>query len=507
MILACFFPLYDLGICVIPWLMEDKRDPKGPHETPPEIDVYPSSLVSKDGLPPFSEVDWRLTPKAIRAYLLYLHEQIRQIAQLKRRVEQLEAMLHSDSSNSHKPPSSDSPFKKKAHKQKRRKAGAKKGHQGHRQVMLEPTETAPIKPQRCSCGSKDFADCKPYHTHQVIEFPEIPMQVTHFILHQGRCLRCGKLNKAEIPLEHQSGYGPRFTALIGEIAGNQGNSRSVVQDFCASVLGIHISKGAIQKVIDRLSEAIKPHYEAIGTVARKSKVNYIDETSWFKNGALMWLWAMVNTKVAYFMIHPRRSKEAFAALIDQWTGILVSDGFKVYQQWVELRQTCLAHLIRTAKGLALRKDPEIAAFGRRALAELHRLCSMAHAPPNLGQWSAFYARLSHLISQNHDRKDEAGKFARRLLREMDSLWVFLEEQGVEPTNNRAERALRFGVLWRKRSQGTESDKGNRWAERTLSLRQTCRLNDIPTFPILVEAAQSYFKQQNPDLHWITQSSA
>jgi transposase len=186
---------------------------------------------------------------------------------------------------------------------------------------------------------------------------------------------------------------------------------------------------------------------------------------------------------------------------------LVSDGFKVYQKWVELRQTCLAHLIRTAKGLALRKDPEIAAFGRRALAELYRLCSMAHAPPTLGQWSAFYARLSHLISQNHDRKDEAGQFARRLLREMDSLWVFLEEQGVEPTNNRAERALRFGVLWRKRSQGTESDKGNRWVERILSLRQTCRLHDMPTFPILVEAVQSYFKQQNPDLHWITQTSA
>ena len=72
--------------------------------------------------------------------------------------------------------------------------------------------------------------------------------------------------------------------------------------------------------------------------------------------------------------------------------------------------------------------------------------------------------------------DDAGRFARRLLREMDSLWVFLAQHGVEPTNNRAERALRFGVLWRKRSLGTASDKGNRWVERILSLKETCRLH-------------------------------
>ena len=90
---------------------------------------------------------------------------------------------------------------------------------------------------------------------------------------------------------------------------------------------------------------------------------------------------------------------------------------------------------------------------------------MATAPPTGGEWRGWYARLCKLIDQYHARTDEAGRFARRLLREMDSLWVFLAQYGVEPTNNRAERALRFGVLWRKRSLGTASDKGNHWAER------------------------------------------
>jgi transposase len=107
-----------------------------------------------------------------------------------------------------------------------------------------------------------------------------------------------------------------------------------------------------------------------------------------------------------------------------------------------------------------------------------------------------------LIDQYHDRRDDAGRFARRLLREMDSLWVFLAQHGVEPTDNRAERALRFGVLWRKRSQGTASDKGNRWVERILALKETCRLQAKVTYAVLVDAVASLFKRQLPDLGWI-----
>jgi transposase len=98
--------------------------------------------------------------------------------------------------------------------------------------------------------------------------------------------------------------------------------------------------------------------------------------------------------------------------------------------------------------------------------------------------------------------DDAGRFARRLLREMDSLWVFLVQHGVEPTNNRAERALRFGVLWRKRSQGTASTKGNRWVERILSLKETCRFHARSTYNVLVDAVTRFFHGQQPALTWI-----
>ena len=136
------------------------------------------------------------------------------------------------------------------------------------------------------------------------------------------------------------------------------------------------------------------------------------------------------------------------------------------------------------------------------MAELQRLCHMAKAPPTGGEWRAWYARLCRLIDHYHDRQDEAGRFARRLLREMDSLWVFLAQHGVEPTNNRAERALRFGVLWRKRSQGTAGTKGNRWVERILSLKETCRLQAKSTYDVLVDAVSSFFHGHQPELSWI-----
>ena len=87
---------------------------------------------------------------------------------------------------------------------------------------------------------------------------------------------------------------------------------------------------------------------------------------------------------------------------------------------------------------------------------------------------------------------------------MDSLGVLLAQHGVEPTHNRAERALRFGVLWRKRSRGTASDKGKHGVERSLSLKETCRLHARATYTVLVDATTRFFHGQQPDLAWINE---
>jgi transposase len=136
------------------------------------------------------------------------------------------------------------------------------------------------------------------------------------------------------------------------------------------------------------------------------------------------------------------------------------------------------------------------------MVELQRLVHWATAPPTSGEVQTWYARMVQLIDQYRWRQDEAGTFARALDREMGALWTFVVEAGVEPTNNRAERALRFAVLWRKISQGSYNAKGDRWVERILSLRETCRLRGIPTFPVLVDAVTCAFNGQPPDVSWI-----
>jgi transposase len=449
---------------------------------------------------PLDATRWEQTPVVVRHVVVHL---LAVIQQQEGRIAALEARLSQNSRNSDRPPSSDPPYEQRtARSGEHGQPGAKRGHPGHRQALLVPTEIIEVTPEACPCGQRKFHAPTPYHTHQVIDLPEIHMQVTHVVLHEARCSQCGRLLKAPLPEKYRYGYGPRLTALIGELSGSQRGSRSAVQEFCTSVLGVPISRGAIQRVVDRVSEAITPHYEAIAGKARSTQVNYIDETAWYQHGVLAWLWVMANTTVALFTVQVSRSKVAFEALIERWAGILVSDGYGVYQHWLHGRQTCLAHLIRRARGLAERRDPELAWFGGRVMTELQRLVHWAQAPPTSGEVQTWYARMVHLLAQYGPRRDEAGTLARTLDREMGSLWTFVVEDGVEPTNNRAERALRFAVLWRKIMQGTYNEKGDRWVERILSVRETCRLRGLPTFPILVDAVTCYFNGQHPDVSWI-----
>lgn len=461
---------------------------------------------------PFTDLDWHLTPESVRQYVLYLEQALhnlqKQVDEYGRRIEKLEVRTRQNSQNSSRPPSSDSPFTRAARKKKndkgKRKRGAQKGHKGHSQQMLEPTQEQRLRPERCGCGHSDFSGCgmAPFYTFQHIELPQIQMDVTHWILHRCRCPRCGKTVKASLPEEIRCGYGPRLSALVAELSGTKAMSRSDVQALCKSVFGISIATGTIQKIIDRASEAILPVYETIGEVARSFPVNYVDETSWFKENDLQWLWAMVNDRVAFYRIDAHRSKQAFQQLIADWEGILVSDSYRLYRSWVHGRQCCLAHLIRKAEALAEREKQDLSRFGQVTAGLLRHLVHFSKDPPAPENWSQFYSLLLFTLSLWETDKTDAGMLARQIVNELDSLWAFLDHEGVEPTNNRAERALRFGVLWRKRSLGTQSEKGNRWVERILSLKETCRLNAKSTFGLLVECIRAFFNDAQPDLSWI-----
>jgi len=132
-----------------------------------------------------------------------------------------------------------------------------------------------------------------------------------------------------VPSPYATGDGPRLSGRIGALSGIHGTSRRLMQNFGHSVLHLPLSVGAIQKVIDRVSGAIVPHYEAIAESAHNATVGSIDETPWFCHHTLQWLWTMTTERVSLFLVHPNRSKEAFVDLIEDWKGLLVSDGYEV----------------------------------------------------------------------------------------------------------------------------------------------------------------------------------
>jgi len=190
-------------------------------------------------------------------------------------------------------------------------------------------------------------------------------------------------------------------------------------------------------------------------VARQTEVNHIDETFIQQKGVLQWLWVMTNVTVAFFMIHPHRSKEAFEALIGDWVGFLVSDGMVPTVSGLGFGRRVLP-LIRKARELSERKI--LRSHGsEHGSGELQRLCHMARAQPTVGEWRTFYARLIRLITLNRDRQDEAGGFP-QAAQGNRLLVAFPGSRGVSPTNNHAERMLRFAVMWRNRSHGVASER-------------------------------------------------
>jgi transposase len=134
---------------------------------------------------PFVPQDWAQTPAVVQAYVRTLQDEL---TQLREHVEALEARLTQNSTTSHRPPSSDSPYKKPGScttAATPRKVGGKPGHPGHRQVLLPPTTVHELRPERCACGNTTLVLGRPYHTHQVLELPPIAMEVTRWVLHQG----------------------------------------------------------------------------------------------------------------------------------------------------------------------------------------------------------------------------------------------------------------------------------------------------------------------------------
>jgi len=245
------------------------------------------------------------------------------------------------------------------------------------------------------------------------------------------------------------------------------------------------------------SAALAGAYQEVQEQVRGAAVKNTDETGWSEAGQKRWLWMAATATAALFVIHLRRGFAGLQALLGEViSGVVCSDRWSAYSKLpLELRQICWAHLKRDFQKLIDRGGPADA-IGRVGLEVVDCL---------FADWWAFrrgeldrpglQARIERMARELQSALEQgctcadpkAAAFCANVLALYPALWLFAAIEGVEPTNNHAERILRSGVLWRKNAFGCHSASGCRFVERMLTVVQTLRLRSRPVLDYLVEA--------------------
>ena len=432
------------------------------------------------------------------------------IAHQAKRIEDLEARLGLNSSNSSKPPSSDPPSSSRPSKPPSgKKPGGQRGHQRSIRPLVAPDFIHELKPPRCkSCQRALNGDDPAPIRHQVTEIPRIRPTVTEYRLHELSC-PCGKLTRAPLPEGVPSGaFGPVLMSTVALFTTRYRQSKRLAQEFLATFLNVDISHGAICKIEQRTSSAIAAPVEEARLFVQQQPVVNGDETGWPEGKAdgrklMAWLWVATTPLVTVFLIARSRGEAIAKKLLgDKFNGIFGSDRWKAYD-WLNavMRQLCWAHLIRDFQSWVDRKGSS-AWVGEALLVQVEKMFEW-WAKLNAQQLTReqFQEQMEPVreeilrllkVARDGEDKKPAG-MAKAMLKLEHGLFTFVDEEGVEPTNNASERALRPGVIQKKLTFGTESEKGSRFVERMLTVTTTLRQQNRDVLGFLISAHEAQIK--------------
>lgn len=423
------------------------------------------------------------------------------------RIAELEEKLRQNSSNSSKPPSSDGPAHKPARAKKKsgRKPGGQPGHKKHERTLLPAEQARRLVdsiPAECEhCGSDQLDHDPNPHRHQVVDLPPIVPVFDECRQHARRCRDCAHVTVGPLPADMSSlGFGPGVDAMVGQLAGEQRLGKRAVAEAMAEVFGVPMSTGAVIDAQTRVSDALAVPVADAVVHAQKQDVKNADETPWWQGTQKAYLWVCVTALVTVFQVHLTRKAAAAKALLGKVHGVLGTDRYSGYAWWPAWqRQVCWAHLIRDFTAIAEREGAS-ATLGEDLLAEAEKMFRLWHAF-KAGRLSRATLRVylrpvqravERLLDEGRssEHPKTAGTCA-KLWQVQDALWTFARVEGVEPTNNGGERALRFAVVWRKMSRGAKSALGNAFVARILSVHATLRQQRRSVYEFLREACRAH----------------
>jgi transposase len=431
-----------------------------------------------------------------------------QIDDLKKRLNELEAKANKTPQNSSLPPSTQHPHAKPPVKKPKsqRKRGGQAGHEKHERALIpveKCDEVHPLKPIECRrCGGKlSGVDPQPLR-HQVWELPEIKPRVTEYQRHRLICPCCGESTCAELPAGVPAGQaGPRLVAFTALLMAYFRQSKRRTALFLETILNQPCCPSWAVKLQKQATEALRPAQAELAAALPAQPHLGIDETPNKEGPLKSWLWAFVAANFTVFALRLTRAATVLEEhLTNRFDGAVMCDRAKMY--WCLGRlQWCWAHLKRDFQALIDSDDRQVKRLGHDLMRPTRKL---------FAGWARYRdgtltrAGMKHLMMPIREEIEGLllrGVFSgnKRLMGMCNELydhrqwlWTFVEQEGVEPTNNGSERALRHAVIWRKLSFGTQSADGSRFMETMLSVIETCRQQGRNTFAFVADAVQAHF---------------
>jgi transposase len=397
---------------------------------------------------------------------------------------QLKERLGLNSKNSSIPPSKELYKLKKANKEKSPlKQGGQAGHKGYSRDKMVADEIIKIDldSKHCECGGEIRISAP--HIQQKIDLPEIKPYCTEYHLQRGRCKVCHKRKTSKLPNHITPDlFGPRVKAAISALTGFYKNSKREVESILKDIFNLQISLGSVSNSEGRVSLKCKEKYEEIEVQLSHSKLLHIDETSHYNKGKLGWCWLFGSTDASMIKLTDSRGKKI---LIDSVFGksdnIIVTDRYAAYNYFAEEnRQICWSHLARDFERFAHSSRAGIKVIGeylRHMAAEVFFLKKALLAKEidvlrftrrarKIRKRTWYYLKeISH-----QQEAAAAARVAKNIMKSENMMWKFLDDPMVIPlTNNHAEQQIRHYVTYRKNSYFTQSERGNRFLERIISV--------------------------------------
>jgi len=426
------------------------------------------------------------------------------------------ASLEKDSTNSNKPPSSDGLGKQRGSPKRGssgRKPGGQKGHPGKTRTpapdaaVSETIEHKPTACDHCGLGFDEDTSGQVVERRQVWDIPPIEPTVIEHVFLKLRC-PCGHETRVPVPGWILSGAGGGLQALIAYLTGVAKLSRRMVQKVLDEAFHVRLALGTVQNRLEDTSDALAPVCDEVQEALAQEPVLNIDETSYPHNRRLDWLWAFVSGSlgIVFFAIRASRGSKVIKEVLgERFDGIIICDRFSAYLKYHRDRacglvQYCWAHILRQAKGL-----PHVLGcgsgqlFSRLVRQRVGALFRVWHAFKQgrlsradlIAKAELHMGLLRELLEQNADSTSKPVRtFCEGQLGKWASLFTFVYHEGVEPTNNLAERTIRPGVETRKISYCTRSPAGQVLRARLLTVSQTCRLQDRNPLEFLVAAIRA-----------------